>query len=293
MNTFNLVAYDFTSIGLYLDPYSSLMNHSCDYNAIVVFDGDRMAVKAVRPIAQDEQVFVSYIDTTYCVTTRRRQLKQRYFFDCECAKCTRELGNSKEGLAEVEKAEAAGEALINSASQMQDANEIIQNYKTGLTKILKSMPSTQNSNSNTTITRQPLVALRNELTVALINAGHYDDAWIQCAIEFLKIDPVLYPSTSHPLRRIHAWRLAKLTASTDQGQLAQRFRVDPGVVLWHVLQWLVDGEGEACSAPLLQAQIRAMYREVSQVQKGTSSTRMEWSAVEERLEYALQELAVG
>jgi SET and MYND domain-containing protein len=282
VNTFNLVAYDYTPIGLYLDPYSSLMNHSCDYNAIVVFDGDRMVVKATRPIGKDEQVFVSYVDTTYCVTTRRRQLKQRYFFDCECLKCTRELGNPD--LAAAEAAEAAGEALINSvsssSSQLQDA-DIIQKYKTGFNTILKSMPS----NPNSYITKQPFVALRNELIVTLINAGRYDDAWIQCAIEYLKIDPFLYPNRGHPLRRIHAWRLAKLTASTDQNHLAQRFNVDPAVVLWHVLQWLVDGESEACSAPLLQAQIRSVYREVSQIQR---DTRMGWPAVEERLEHALQ-----
>lgn len=288
MNTFNLVTYDYTPVGLYLDPYSSLMNHSCDYNAIVVFDGDRMSAKAIRPIHKDEQVFVSYIDTTYCVTTRRLQLRQRYFFDCECAKCILELENSAEaGLAQVEKAEAAGEALINSASAMQDANAVIQNYKTGLTKILKSMMPLGSQN----ITKQPLVALRNELIVTLINAGYYDDAWVQCAIEYLNIDPVLYPSPGHPLRRIHAWRLAKLTTVlTDQGQqLAQKFQVDPGVVLWHVLQWLVDGEGEACSAPLLQAQVTAMYREVSQVQR---VSQLEWSAVEQRLGHALQELAM-
>ncbi|QKX54018.1 uncharacterized protein TRUGW13939_01100 [Talaromyces rugulosus] len=281
VNTFNLVAYDCTPIGLYLDSYSSLMNHSCDYNAIVVFDGDRMVVKATRPIGKDEQVFISYIDTTYCVTTRRRQLKERYFFDCDCLKCTRELENPD--LAAAEAAEAAGEALINSVSsspQLQDA-DIIQKYKTGINTILKNMPSNQNSY----ITKQPFMALRNELIVALINAGRYDDAWIQCAIEYFKIDPLLYPNRGHPLRRMHAWRLAKITASTGQNQLAQRFNVDPVVVLLHVLQWLVDGESEACSAPLLQAQIRSAYQGVSQVRR---DTRMGWPAVEERLEHALQ-----
>ncbi|CRG92185.1 N-lysine methyltransferase SMYD2 [Talaromyces islandicus] len=287
VNTFNLVTYDYTPIGLYLDPYSSLMNHSCAYNAIVVFDGDRMTVKSTRPMRLDEQVFVSYIDTTYCVSTRRRQLRQRYGFECECVKCTEEA-RSGGLLEELVAAEAAGEQLVATASQqVQDDNARIQKYTTGLNTIRQKMPSSSHSH----LTKQPLVALRNELIVSLINAARYDDAWIQCAIEYLKIDPVLYPHRGHPLRRIHAWRLAKLTASTDQAHLARRFSVDPAVVLWHVLQWLVDGESEACSAPLLQAQIRAMYAEVSQM---GPNMRMEWPAVEERLEDALQsELAMG
>lgn len=286
MNTFSLVAYDYIPIGLYLDPYSSLMNHSCDYNAIVVFDGDMMTVKAIKSIAKDEQVFVSYIDTTYCVTTRRRELKERYFFDCQCSKCVNELSSSG-SLEELAAVEAAGEKLIASVSQMQGDNARIQKYKTGISTVSKSMPSTQTP----TYTKQPLVALRNELILSLLNAERYDDAWIQCVIEYLKIDPVLYPHRGHPLRRIHACRLAKLTASTDQNQLAQRFNVDPAVVLWHVLQWLIDGESEACSAPLLQAQIRVMYQEVSQFQ--SANTQMEWPAVEERLDRVLQgELAM-
>jgi hypothetical protein len=64
-----------------------------------------------------------------------------------------------------------------------------------------------------------------------------------------------------------------------------RFGVDPGVVLWHVLRWLVEGESEACSAPLLQAQVAGMYAEVSQMRPNIS---MEWKEVEERLGKALQ-----
>jgi SET and MYND domain-containing protein len=207
VNTFNLVTYDLNPIGLYLDPYSSLMNHSCAYNAIVVFDGDRMTDKANQPIPEGAQVFVSYIDTTYCVTTRRRQLNERYFFECACEKCMLESNNTS--LEGIMAAEAAGEQLINSASQVDDDNARIKEYKTGFATIQQNMPSASAST-------QPLPALRNELILSLISAARYDDAWIQCAIEYIKTDPVLYPFRGHPLRRIHAWRLAKLTASTDQ-----------------------------------------------------------------------------
>lgn len=282
-----MVAYDLDPIGLYLDPYSSLINHSCDYNAIVVFDGDKMTVKTTQPIAKDEQVFISYIDTTYSVTTRRKQLAERYFFDCQCPRCTRELMDSgEENIATIEAAERAGQALIDRVSNLQgDAK--IERLKTETSQILKSMPLS----TDPVYARQPLPALRNELILALVDAGQYADAWLQSAIEFLKIDPVLYPARGHPLRRVHALRLARLTAA-ESPSLASKFNIRPDVVLLRVMQWLIDGEREACSAPLLQANVRDQYRVcaewVSRERIQGNTIQAAWQVVEELVEDALR-----
>src|ERR1700716_1161916 len=63
------------------------MNHSCDYNAVVGFEGDQLFVKPVRPIKKDEQILISYIDATNPRDIRRSDLRERYLFDCNCTKC--------------------------------------------------------------------------------------------------------------------------------------------------------------------------------------------------------------
>ena len=43
LNSFNFTTPFYDRIGLYLHPYAALINHSCDYNAVIGFDGDKWA----------------------------------------------------------------------------------------------------------------------------------------------------------------------------------------------------------------------------------------------------------
>ncbi|KAF9885658.1 hypothetical protein FE257_012640 [Aspergillus nanangensis] len=82
VNAFNLTTPLYDRIGLYLHPYAALINHSCASNAVVGFDGAYLTIKALRPIRQNEQIFISYVDATNPVDRRRTELRDRYFFDC-------------------------------------------------------------------------------------------------------------------------------------------------------------------------------------------------------------------
>ena len=47
-------------------------------------------VRAIAPIAVDEEICISYADSVGDVTARRKVLRDSFFFDCACDRCTRE-----------------------------------------------------------------------------------------------------------------------------------------------------------------------------------------------------------
>ena len=72
-------------VGVGLYPTVSLINHSCDPNADLNFFGDSVVVRAVRNIAEGEEICISYGPLFYEVKQRARhsQLKGVYFFNCK------------------------------------------------------------------------------------------------------------------------------------------------------------------------------------------------------------------
>ncbi|CAB3408763.1 unnamed protein product [Caenorhabditis bovis] len=79
-----------TDIGMTLDLALSWHNHSCRPTCSMVFDGYRICLRPLLPgIDTDnlEQAFISYIDIGRSKYARRRDLKSRWYFDCECVRC--------------------------------------------------------------------------------------------------------------------------------------------------------------------------------------------------------------
>ena len=52
-------------LGLGLNVFASLMNHSCDPNAHYFFEGLGLRVRALRSIHPGEEIQISYLDPTY------------------------------------------------------------------------------------------------------------------------------------------------------------------------------------------------------------------------------------
>jgi SET and MYND domain-containing protein len=73
-------------LGTSLDIAASLMNHSCDPNAFVVFEGNVLCVRSMRKLAAGEEITQCYTDVDMDVLLRRQALKSEYFFDC-CCEC--------------------------------------------------------------------------------------------------------------------------------------------------------------------------------------------------------------
>jgi SET domain-containing protein len=61
-----------------------MINHSCNPNAFVLFEGHTLCVRSLRKLAAGEEVTQCYGDVSVDVLMRRQVLKSRYFFDCYC-----------------------------------------------------------------------------------------------------------------------------------------------------------------------------------------------------------------
>ncbi|CAO4361768.1 unnamed protein product [Caenorhabditis nigoni] len=77
-------------VGMALDLGVSKYNHSCRPTCSMVFDGYRVCLRPLVPgvdAENTEQAFISYIDVGRSKFVRRRDLKSRWYFDCECTRC--------------------------------------------------------------------------------------------------------------------------------------------------------------------------------------------------------------
>ncbi|KAL4927640.1 S-adenosylmethionine-dependent methyltransferase [Aspergillus undulatus] len=263
VNSFNLTNALYDRVGLYLHPYAALINHSCDYNAVAGFDGDELYVTAIRPIAKDEQITISYVDTTYPTRTRQKELRERYFFTCTCSKCSQAEDPEPTGKAAAVARDAF--ALLESGNAGADLQKLLLMVQA---LISSKLPKTQ----------QPFVSILDEAIGAQI-PDEYHHAFLESAIRFSRIDPTAYPNTSHPIRAVHAWTLAKLTVyiSQENPELAipefvkggwQDFlghgevTLDYSLLAWTLLAELHTKENEYATVPGFKAIVKKTFMEV-------------------------------
>ena len=89
-NAFRATTAGGDPIGICFEPVFALANHSCSPNAAILFEGRKAMLRALDPIKKDEQIFISYIDNTQRRQTRQAELKEAYFFICNCEKCVKD-----------------------------------------------------------------------------------------------------------------------------------------------------------------------------------------------------------
>ena len=300
LNSFNLTNVVYDRTGLYMHPYAALINHSCDYNSVVGFDGDELYVKAIRPIKKGDQVFISYIDTTSPFKTRQKELSERYFFECQCSKCMKGT-DSRDGFLSQPKDLPRLEAIKKQASEAIDSSSICAPSEA--IKTLESAIHALRQTAIWPITRQPYISLRDELITSLLSAGRFNAAFIHSVIRYIHIDPVIFPEETHPIRQLHAWALAKLAIHISQGIeinsediSLERYEVNFVFIIWSVLSGLVKNESRSCSVPTFGRIVRESFNNVyeefrdSGIDPGTLEVpvKEEWKKLEgicrERLE---------
>ncbi|KAG3173543.1 hypothetical protein PI124_g1302 [Phytophthora idaei] len=83
------IANDVTNeaVGIGLFPEGALFNHDCDPNCVVSFKGREMKVHVVKDVEVGQELTVSYIELLQSTEKRRMELKDSYFFDCQCTRC--------------------------------------------------------------------------------------------------------------------------------------------------------------------------------------------------------------
>lgn len=70
---------------------ASICNHSCRPNTSPIFESFRMEIRAMTTIKKGEEIFISYdADLTKPQKDRRKDLRERYYFDCCCQRCQEE-----------------------------------------------------------------------------------------------------------------------------------------------------------------------------------------------------------
>lgn len=89
-NCFSISDGELQDVGVGLYPSMSLLNHDCQPNCIMMFEGKRLTLRAVRVIRSAEELTISYTDILAPSKDRRSQLQEQYHFRCECKRCSTE-----------------------------------------------------------------------------------------------------------------------------------------------------------------------------------------------------------
>lgn len=71
-------------VGYAFDVVTAMINHSCDPNAFVYFEGNKLRVRSIKPLAVGEEITICYVDPTLILAARKAFLQREYFFDCSC-----------------------------------------------------------------------------------------------------------------------------------------------------------------------------------------------------------------
>jgi hypothetical protein len=196
-NSFTMVTPTYDPLGVALHPNLGHLNHSCEYNATVRFGKHGNAeVIPVRPILAEEEILISYIDELLPHRERQAELKERYFFTCQCLRCERE--SSAPPASRSPASRAACEAAVHLLSATSSEPKEIKSALYALHE------------TNRKITSYPMPSLRQQLITAYLSEGSYNVALVYAMMQSFRLDPVLYPATHHPIRMVHAWLCVRI-----------------------------------------------------------------------------------
>jgi len=78
-------------MGVYLAP--SILDHSCQPNAWVEFEGNKLVLRSKCDQEKPDmsKVFISYLDSRQPKAVRQQYLQRHYFFQCGCDRCNNEI----------------------------------------------------------------------------------------------------------------------------------------------------------------------------------------------------------
>ena len=85
------------SSGICLEPFASMINHSCDPNSWWTFNGRELQMRAVRDISAGEEMTISYITISGSYNNRQESLLTGWGFKCLCTLCEMGQMGPKEG----------------------------------------------------------------------------------------------------------------------------------------------------------------------------------------------------
>lgn len=263
VNSFTLTTPTFDPIGLALHPKSALFNHSCQPNAFVRFDvppqsdaekfspHGSISVYTLRPVAQDEELTISYVDTTIPMAKRQQELKERYFFDCSCDFCSQGLSPVLDGYRlDDDSSVQERQKVSKSLTKVQTlAEEYLEGVKatpgqehqqvTGIRDAMRALAATRRWRLH----RYPWPQLRKALFLGALDLEEWGHAFFQSAILLRKVYPLTIAENHHPVRLVEMWTFFKMCHTrlyTIRGPGARK-DLEPLDTLCHVVLHELDG----------------------------------------------------
>jgi SET and MYND domain-containing protein len=88
INSFNIMNDDYQSVGIGLYLPAAVLDHSCSPNATVVFSGKELILRTISSAATFSDLRISYTNLLDETETRKKNLKEQYYFECQCSKCS-------------------------------------------------------------------------------------------------------------------------------------------------------------------------------------------------------------
>ncbi|KAF2009865.1 SET domain-containing protein [Aaosphaeria arxii CBS 175.79] len=239
-NSLTIITPSLDPMGIMIDPHLCRINHSCDPNAFIMMDGPQVSIRPLREIKKDEEVLISYCDTTLPYARRQLDLQTRWFFTCKCSKC--KLGTTApedewktppKDLAPEWKAKAkemsGRQALLDDpanyvgpsadekhvavlqgkAFECHREAQLQERFPDSL-RILKEGMSICSQTKLWPIHRQPYPSLRDDCIYALLELQKYREAFTQSFVRYRYVMPKLQRTSFHPARVTQTWSTAML-----------------------------------------------------------------------------------
>ncbi|XP_063050633.1 histone-lysine N-methyltransferase SMYD3 [Engraulis encrasicolus] len=199
-NCFTISDGELQEVGVGLYPSMSLLNHDCQPNCVMLFEGTTLHLRAVRDIKTHQEVTISYAECVSPTAERRGQLEQQYHFTCQC-RCCSNSHRDAEMLAGGVRGEKLKEALPD-LEKLQAELKWSELLSSGV-GLLEQLGGGAVPDSNVYLLR-----LLDLLLDCCVSIGRYDTA-LAYGTRTLQPYSLYYPDP-HPARGLQLMRVGKL-----------------------------------------------------------------------------------
>uniref|UniRef100_A0A452J5Y6 [histone H3]-lysine(4) N-trimethyltransferase n=1 Tax=Gopherus agassizii TaxID=38772 RepID=A0A452J5Y6_9SAUR len=192
-NCFTISNGEMQDVGVGLYPSMSLLNHSCDPNCVIVFEGRQLLLRSVREIQIGEELTISYIESLMPSSERQKHLKRQYCFECNCLLC-----KTQEKDADMLTGEEKAWKEIKDLRLITEWEQVLAMCQTLLNNSADRLPDTNIY----------LLKMLDCAMDACINLRRWEEA-------LLYGNRTLKPYSFHPLRAVQMMRVGKLQHTQD------------------------------------------------------------------------------
>jgi SET and MYND domain-containing protein len=203
---------------------------------MMAFNQPQQEIRALRPIKAGEEIFIKYVEVTNPFGVRQAELREAYFFTCQCTKC-KKGGNLEEdqfiepaGNLAAENKKPADELVSRHESKLArymvpgyddrahkriaaieaEAYAVFENAQAGLEEVKEAIQICIGSKM-WRWTRQPVPQLCRRLFALYLESGSFYQAFRVGVKLHCEILPRLYSQAFYPDRLINAWAVSTLT----------------------------------------------------------------------------------